>query len=218
MNATNKLTLSQVVWYFLPGMYAEMVILIPVAVIFPSKASEIMKVLGAVGFALVGLVIGFFIDGLRLYQLRPGYDEIRANFYSDLQRVLGSEKNVYFLLDQVVEYAEKEKNHSVRFGHSIWIMLGQMTALTWLNVSIWIIIAIFYWVIEATPSFFGFNMSLVAFILLCVQSAFVAFVLGRRLMLISIKEQKKANAIYLEFANAHRDAIRKMIGETNNVR
>jgi hypothetical protein len=203
----DKLTISQVAWYFLPGMYALLSAITPIACLSPSSTSALLSSLGAIGFAIIGLVIGFLIDGLRLYRFRPGYKTIRAEFFGQLQNDMGVSRNPYFILDQIVALAQSNEQSAIRFNHSIWIMLGQMTILSWLHAMLWILLPVAVWLFSKPPALWGHPVSFTGLVAASATAALIAVLVGVRLMWTSLEEQNKTNSMYREYAQAKKTEI-----------
>jgi hypothetical protein len=212
MDTFDKLSVSQLVWYLLPGLAGVIIVLFPLAVLSPDLAAKLATSLGALGFAILGMVVGFVLDGLRLYRLRPGYRTIRKEFFAQLQKTLNSDQDPYFLFYEVNTLALTQNNTIYRFSHSIWIMLGQMTFLSWTHGLIWAVVLVAYCIHRFTPNLLGTAVSGGTFVAVCLAVAAVSVVVGLRLLCISIEEQRKTNKIFLEFARANAADIQKALG------
>ena len=201
MEVIEKVTINHFIWYLLPGLVCLLLILFPLAVINITVAIKFYELLGIFGIILLGIVLGFIVEGLRLYRFRPNYGSIKNEFITNIQQILDSDLNSYYLLSRVKDHASNKKITIFEHKHSIWIMLGQLTILFFLEFVFWSIYLVYIscWNAQDTYQIFSTNLpeyqTLIVLIFFIVLFAFCAI----RFYLISIEEQDTTNKMLVSF-------------------
>lgn len=201
MDLLNRVTVSQFVWYLVPGLGSILFILLPVYAFYPNQTLVILEKTGSFGIFIFGIVFGFFIDGLRLYRLRPNYKTIKSAFHRELLEMVSSEQDPYFVQSGVVDLAVEKKYSGLSFKHSVWIMLGNFTILSVLEAIAWGCCFINYSVSKIpNVALFGECVSRETAMIISFVISIVFFAISIRLYYISIEDQNQTNQMYLEFA------------------
>lgn len=207
MDAFEKITISQLIWYFLPGLYVVLIILLPIVGVDPKFAKPFFASIGPVGIITLALVSGFLVDGLRLYRLRPKYSKIKKEFFKTLSKRV-KKRDPYFVLDQTVIHARTNSSSEVRFNHSIWIMLGQMSFLTWVHTMAWIISPILQYYLFGVVKTFGSTFDIQKTLFCYGIITLISTAIAARLTYMSLEEQKKTNGIYIDYLKSNPDLFK----------
>jgi hypothetical protein len=212
MNAFEKLSLDQIVWYTLPGAMFLFVVLFPVSIMYPNKIAYLFDNVGILGLFFIAIILGFLLDGLRLYRLRPQYMKIRSSFFDELKTALESEQNPYYLLEYLHKLLNETHYNTLRFYHSIWIMLGQVsTSIIFSSLLLWPFFMFNVTFLNGNCALFGEEVLKSHYVLFCFFSLSLSVTIGFRIMIISIEEQKKCNKMYIEFAKSNKDQIKEAL-------
>lgn len=213
MEALEKISIHQIIWYIIPGLFLFTVLVLPMTIIKPKEILELIKVIGIFGILLIGILLGFLLEGLRLYRMRPGYKIIRKKFFEELQTKLNTEQDPYYLLDQIYSVAKDDNNNTIKFNHSIWIMLGHLSILMFLSCLLWIAVSLINIFLIKTFSLLGTPITELQFLCICYFVSILSLIIGVRIMRISIEEQKKCNNIYVELSQVYKDKIKIRLKE-----
>lgn len=213
MDIFKNISVSHVIWYLLPGLWLILLILFPLMVFKPNVAASFLNAVGIVGILVLGVVLGFFLDGLRLYRLlRIDHKNFRRVFFSQLQDIITNNLNPYFILSCINDIATDKKITGISLHHAIWIMLGHFTVLSFLESFFWAI-ACYYLYYFSNPMYSLFNTETgrINAMLICIAFFTLFFIIGCRFFIIYKEDQKNTNSMYLDFAKQHRDEIRRLL-------
>jgi len=216
MEMFNKITIAHFIWYLVPGLAFELFLLFPFFVLSPPLAKAIFTNLGPVGIVLVAIVLGFILDGLRLYRLRPKYDETKSKFFSDLLIILNaSGLDPYFVQSRVADLAREKNVSGIAIHHAIWIMHGHMSMLAFLESCFWALTIGYFYFWEKAPypvlvSTYNWYKALSLFA--CLSLGFL--LVGLRFYKISSQDQKTTNKMFLDFAKQHVVEIKNIMNIT----
>ena len=186
----------------------------------PHVAAAFLKSIGIMGIIVLGIMLGFFLDGLRLYRLiRTQHSNFRNDFFKQLQNTIASNLNPYFILSSISDIADNKKNTGISLHHAIWIMLGHFTVLTFLETFFWVL-AFCHLYFFSNPVYLLFNIviSRINALAICIGFSCLFFAIGCRFLDIYIEDQNKTNLMYLDFAKQHRDEIRQFLHITTDIK
>jgi len=215
MNQLDKISISQFIWYLVPGLGLIYFILFPLLVFNPKIIKLFFSTVGPFGLIILGIIFGFLLDGLRLYRFRPKYFKIRKNFFLDLQSIIAVNLNPYFIQSHITDLANCKKTTGLSLHHAIWIMLGNFTILAFLEAIYWALYCL-YLIFFPPCSYlvFGRNISRNNAIVICAMFSVIFFVVAFRFLRISIEDQNNTNKMFTNFAKQYRDEIRKLLNIT----
>lgn len=216
MDMFKKISVSHVIWYLLPGLALILFILFPFLVFNPRVAASFLRVIGILGIIVLGIILGFFLDGLRLYRLlRLHHSMFRNAFFKQLQDTIADNLDPYFILSCINDIANNKNISGISLHHAIWIMLGHFTVLAFLEAIFWAL-ACFYLYYCSYPvySLFDMNICIINAILICFMFFVLFLIIGWRFFVIYREDQNNTNCMYLNFAKQHRDEIRRILNIT----
>jgi hypothetical protein len=208
MKDLDKLSISQVVWYLLPGLACLFFLSIPTAFFNIDLFVKILNSIGAVGIIIVSIVLGFIMDGLRLYRYRPRYKKIKKDFQKQITSVLGPEKDSYYIFWKVSKYASKNGYEQIPFLHAFWIFLAQITFLCWLDLIFWLGYSIYLFITKTGINILGYVVAYPTNLILCIGITIIFLIVGLILLSSSIEDQLKTNKMFMELINEHKDKIK----------
>jgi hypothetical protein len=212
MDLFEKISLSQIIWYLVPGLGLIFFLLFPLLVLNPDVVKIFFDTLGIFGLIIVGIILGFFLDGLRLYRFRPKYGQTRTVFFKELQTTIDSKLDPYFIQVCINDLAIKNNISDISLHHSIWIMLGHFTILAFLEAIFWVLtLAYIYAFLPMEFSIFGANVSKETAILVNSSFSILFFLIGFRFLIISEQDQKNTNKMFIDFAKQYRKQIKKLL-------
>jgi|SRR5208282_3309975 len=210
MEVVEKISLTHFIWYLLPGLALLLLFLFPLSLINLDVAVKLYKLLGASGIIILAAVLGFVVEGLRLYRLRPKYHSTKQVFFAKLQTTLKSELDPYYLLSRVKHIATDKNIADFELRHSIWIMLGQLTALFFLESFFWFLAYIYVLYFAPKENMYNVFSSCLPWPLTIpvIYAAMVFFgIITLRLYYISMDEQRTTNNMILSFAEQNAPEI-----------
>src|SRR5271157_4816553 len=124
MKGLEDLPLYTFVRFVITGLVATLLYLVmPVAVLDPGALQTITNVGNVIGIVVMALTIGFVLDGLKLYQLSPGYRRRKSVFMKRIASTLAvreDEAPTYFV--KVAELERTSGMADVALVHSRWVM------------------------------------------------------------------------------------------------
>lgn len=208
-------TITQIIWYILPGEMILFIFLFPFLLLVPEKTFSIITEISGIMWIGIGIILGFIMEGLRLYRFRPRYKKIRKEFFAKLQVPFQNKKediNPYYILDIIYDLATEKHYDTIRLYHSIWIMLGQLS-ISFLLAGVAYFPAVVFAYFKITAKYYlvgqtvSANLYVVTWSMLCV----LAIILGIRIMYVSLEEQRKVNDMYIDFMNSNKTELLKRI-------
>lgn len=216
MDMFKKIDITHVIWYLLPGLGLIVFGLFPLLVFKPHVVASLLEKIGISGIVVLGFVLGFFLDGLRLYRLlRFAHSEFRKDFFGRLQEALSSDLDPYFILSSISDIANSKHFTGISLHHAIWIMLGHFTVLAFLEAMFWALACFYmYYNLYYSYQLFGINVCVYNAMKLSILFCAVFFMIGWRLITIYKEDQNSTNNMYLNFAKQYRDEIRKVLNIT----
>ena len=211
-----KINISHVIWYLLPGLGLILLILFPLMVFKPHVAEAFLKSVGIMGVIVFGIILGFFLDGLRLYRLlRTQHSNFRSDFFKQLQNTIADNLDPYFILSSISDIADSKKITGISLHHAIWIMLGHFTVLTFLETFFWVLaFCHLYYFSNPVYSLFNIDICRINALAICFGFSCLFFIIGCRFLAIYREDQNNTNSMYLNFAKQHRDEIRQFLNIT----
>lgn len=211
MDIFNKITISNFIWYLVPGLGLIFFILFPLMVLQPHVAKNIISTAGPFGLIVLGSISGFFLDGLRLYRLRPGYSKIKTAFFGELRTTITGIENPYIIQSLIYDVAESKNITGFGLHHAIWIMLGHFAILSLIEGIFWMLMALYFTYMELPVyHLFGVNLSKEVTLIYCVAFGLLFVLSAFRLLYIAKEDQKNTNDMFSSFAEQHRDDILRL--------
>lgn len=212
MEMFEKISLNQVVWYMLPGAIFLFVVLLQVSLVYTSEVYALIDKIGIINAIAISIIMGFLLDGLRLYRLKPNFQKIKKDFYLSLQRLFHSEQDAKYILDYILKSMTSVQYNSVRFYHSMWIMNGQVSiSLLIASSIIWCFMLLSRLIYHLPCVILGYNVSLRFFTVFCILFWIVSVIIGLRIMFVSTQGQKNCNNMYYEFAVSNKKQIKEAL-------
>ncbi len=90
MKALDSLPLPSLVRYGLTGMVAALLIFVlPYALIEPSVITKIATGGGVASLIFGGIVVGFVLDAIKVYQFSPNYKDTKQQFFNNVAKIFG---------------------------------------------------------------------------------------------------------------------------------
>ena len=216
MDMFKKINVSHVIWYLLPGLGLILFILFPLMVFNPHVAASFLKVVGVFGIIVLGIILGFFLDGLRLYRLlRLHHSKFRNAFFEQLQETISDNLDPYFILSCINDIANNKKFNGISLHHAILIMLGHFTVLAFIEAIFWALACFYlYYSSNSVYPLFDINICVYNAINICFMFSVLFFIIGWRFFIIYKEDQNNTNCMYLNFAKQHREEIRQLLNIT----
>lgn len=212
MDMFNKITMSHFIWYLVPGLGLIFFLLFPLLVFQPHVAKLIFETVGPFGIIILGIILGFFLDGLRLYRWRPKYSEIKDTFFRELQNTIDIDLNPYFIQSHISDVARSKNITGLSLHHAIWIMHGHCAILGLVEALFWQLATLYFYFSEIPAySLFGMDVSRGVAIMSCIGLWGLFFFIGFRFQQISIEDQKTTNKMFLNFAAQHSNEIQELL-------
>jgi len=212
VNAFDKISINYVIWYTLPGAVLIFFILLPIGIVIPDMVFSFISGVGVFGLLLISVILGFMLDGLKLFRFRPNYQKIRKTFYKELQEVLGTKQDPYYLMDYMYTLMKETRYESVRFYVAVWVMLGQMSVSIIITaITLWGFFILSVYLGHSYPVLLGEGVSEFTYYVFCASAFAVSTLAGCRIMAVSLTEQKKSNQMYLDFAKSNKLQIQNAI-------
>lgn len=211
MDMFKKVNVSHVVWYLLPGLGLIILMLFPLMVFKPHVASAFLNSVGIMGIIVLGIILGFFLDGLRLYRLlriQVKHSKIREDFFQKLKNTIDNGLDPYFILYSISDIADSKEITGISLHHAIWIMLGHFTVLVFLETFFWVLVFChIYFLPDTVYTLFSKDMTWVNALAICAGFSCLFFVIGCQFLTVYREEQDKTNKMYLNFAEQFKDEI-----------
>lgn len=212
MDMFKKITISHFIWYLVPGLGLIFFLLLPLLVFKPHITKLFFETVGSFGIIILGITLGFFLDGLRLYRFRPKYFTIRDKFFRDLQAIIAPNLDPYFIQSHINDVANDKKITELSLHHAIWIMLGHFTILAFVEAFFWVVATLyFYYFTPSTYLLFDTNLTRCTAIMICLAFSALFLIIGLRFLYISTQDQNNTNTMFTNFAEQHRDEIRQLL-------
>ena len=217
MDIFDKISISQFIWYLVPGLSLIFLIALPVSAVNAIMIKSVFETLGPIGIFILSINLGFIVEGLRLYRLRPNYFQIRKDFFSELQGVFHTDLDPYFVQSNVSDLARKKNAGGISLHHSIWIMLGQISILTFIEAIYWLVFPMFFnWCNQnSTIELFGAQYPNWKAALLCLIFFVIFLIISIRLIVISTEDQRNTNKMFLNFASQNKDQLKTQMNLTS---
>jgi len=216
MDLFNKITIAHFIWYLVPGLALVFFLLFPFLILNPHLAYLIFKNLNPLGVILLGIVLGFSLDGLRLYRFRPNYKKTKDAFFMNLKEAINIELDPYFIQAQVSDVAKQKKVTGIGIHHAIWIMHGHLAILAFLECAFWGVTTLYILIWGDYPFYFmtiaGESRWLMASLYATLGGLF--FLIGLRFHLVSMEDQNTTNTMFLNFAKQYRKEIQTLLNMT----
>jgi len=215
MDQFEKISISNFIWYLVPGLGLIFFLLFPILVFKPEVTKLFFNTVGPFGIIILGTILGFFLDGLRLYRFRPKYSAIRDAFFQELKSTIAPNLDPYFIQSHINDLASSKKVTGLSLHHAIWIMLGDFTILAFLEAIFWLKYSLYlYFFPLCAYSLFDKNVSRYTAIRICTVFSVLFFVIAFRFLQISTQDQKNTNKMFTNFAKQYRDEIRQLLNIT----
>ncbi len=207
MRELDKISISQIIWYFLPGLALLTFLFFTLGVLNLELFIKIIDTIGLFGTIFMSLIFGSIMDGLRLYRIRPGYFKIKKEFHNEISNILGPELNPYYTFWKLSKFASNNGYEQIPFLHSFWIFLAQLTFLCWIAVSFWLFITIYLLFCKPNILLLGYEIVYPYNFLICLGITILFLVIGIRILFSSIEDQMKTNSMFLDLAKEHKFKI-----------
>lgn len=205
-----RMSVPFVFWYLLPGLTSIVVnLILPWALVSPSSLLGALSLEFFVVLLAGGLVAGFVMDSLKLYQFTPHYKSSRQAFLQDVATTLDVDENeALFLFEEVRLFAKLDSSpiNNLEFEHSRWVMMNHTSkaflvfALTWLALTLWW----FQQMIgngDSSPLSLGWRVGV----------ALIALGFWLRLATNAHKQQVRSNETYLRFMSRNKTRVQQML-------
>ncbi len=215
MDTFNKITVSNFIWYLVPGLGLIFFILFPLIVFQPHATKMFIDTVGPFGLIILGSILGFLLDGLRLYRFRPGYFKIKNIFFQKLQSTIAGIDNPYLIQSLIYDVAKNKNITGLSLHHAIWIMLGHFAILALLEGFYWLLTALYFTYMKISVyHLFGAISSQGVVLMSCVAFGLLFVLIGFRLLYIANEDQNTTNNMFSSFAEQHRDEILQLFNVT----
>jgi len=195
MKSVENLPLSLFVRFCLTGLVAMATIGLPgLLVLTPDKIMQFSKMGNILGIVFLGLVVGFMIDGLKIYQWDPGYKRRKMAFMCNIALALEvptEEAPSFFVRAAQIE--RKLGLGEIDFIHSRWVMIDASGKLCLLAAILWGLTAML-WIPNAR-----YPLGIVAAILL---------LLALRYIITARQERQRVEKLYIQFCKLNAQMIR----------
>jgi hypothetical protein len=209
----NKLTISHFIWYLVPGLALVFFLLFPFFVLNPPLAKLIYANLTPVGIVMLAIFLGFVLDGLRLYRMRPKYKQTKIVFFTQLKNTLGANNlDPYFVQSHVADVARQKDVSGIGIHHAIWIMHGHLSILAFLECLFWVSVLGYFYFFGCSPYpilVITTSWTKAAFVYGALSLVYLS--LGLRFHKISMEDQSTTNKMFLNFATQHRKEIKHLL-------
>jgi len=212
MDLFSKITIAHFIWYLVPGLALVFFVLFPFVIIDPHLAKLLLQNIGSVGVVLLSIVMGFSLDGLRLYRFRTNYGNIKSNFFEELKNIIGIDLDPYFIQSHISEIARAKEVTGIGIHHAIWIMHGHLAVLSLLESIFWLVASVYFY-IWGKPICPLLVFPVTKIVCLWTYATFFLFfgLVGYRFQAISIEDQQTTNRMFLNFAKQHKSEILQLL-------
>lgn len=198
MEILENLGFPNLIRYGLTGLVAEILFLIvPLGILRPEYLTEMTKLAGLSGFLIFGIVLGFILDALKMYQFFPGYKRDRSLLLKEISKALDvAEEDAVTYVSKVMQIDREKAGGSIFFAHARWVMMNISCVLLILAAAIWGLIAILLLIFESNPS--GTAL---------IIAAIIMAVIAWRLFYTAKQEQEKTDKAYVMFCRENKTMI-----------
>ena len=216
MDLFNKVTISHFIWYLVPGLGLIFFLLFPLLVFNPHVTKLFFQTIGPFGIIILGIILGFALDGLRLYRFRPKYFSIREEFFRHLQATIDPDLDPYFIQSHINDVARNRNVTGLSLHHAIWIMLGHFTILGFFEAFFWLLATLYFrfFSTSAYSVLFGTDVFRETAIMICAAFTVLFLIISFRFLNISTEDQKNTNTMFSNFAEQYGDEIRQLLNVT----
>lgn len=198
MKALESLPLPSLIRYGLTGMVAALLVFVsPYVLIEPSNMTKIASAEGVASLIFGGIVTGFILDAIKVYQFSPNYEDTKQKFFSNVAKIFDVPIDKARRLSSRAVYLEQSNNGGhILFQHSRWVMITTSSAIFIFSATIYTFFAImFYFQDKAdTPARLAI-------------AALVSFVIGLRLMRTAREVRENVNNDYLFFIESNKEEL-----------
>jgi hypothetical protein len=195
MKSVENLPLSIFVRFCLTGLVAIATLAFPgFLVLMPDKIMQFSNLGNILAIVFLGLVVGFMIDGLKIYQFDPGYKRRKAAFMSNLALALDipvEDAPSFFV--RAAQFERKLGLGEIDFIHSRWVMIDASGKLCFSAAILWGVTAI-----RCIPSA-RYHLVIIAVIL---------FLLSLRYFMTARQERLRVEKLYIQFCKLNASIIR----------
>jgi hypothetical protein len=216
MDLFSKITVSHFIWYLMPGLAGILFVCFPLLVFCPTVIEKAIHAIGPVGLVLLGIILGFSLDGLRLYRSKHKYNDIKRAFFNELQRIVGKAIDPYLIQTNIVEIAKEKGVSGISFHHAIWIMHGHFSIMCYVQSAFWFVAGFSILLLPPKSNLiFGFfRLSNDATSIMCyIISSFIG-IIGYRFMKISNEDQETTNNMFIDFAKQYKTELKSKLNIT----
>ncbi|MBI3809379.1 MAG: hypothetical protein HY284_02830 [Nitrospirae bacterium] len=101
-----------------------MFVVLPVILYSPQAALQLATPGMVAILSAVGILLGFVLDALKLYQWSPGYEVSKKEYFDSIAELVGGDPNKARSISSLSVRLEKELNGGeIFFQHSRWVMV-----------------------------------------------------------------------------------------------
>ena len=196
MKLFDSLPLPTLVRYGLTGMVAVILfIVLPYVFLEPDIAIKFATPGGISVLVVGGIIVGFLLDALKVYQLSPGYKKTKQQFFNDIASVVNVQSDEAMAFSsRAVQLEKQNEGGNIFFQHSRWVMIT--TSGTLFSVG----------GICGCLSVYNFLSSKLIRNCFAVSVAgFISLVIGARLFQTAKQVRKMVNQDYLFFCKENRE-------------
>ncbi len=213
MDLFNKISISHFIWYLMPGLGGLLLIYFPILVFNPVAIKISIEAMGSVGLILLCIILGFLLDGLRLYRYKYNYECIKQDFFKKMQNIVGKELDPYLIQNNIIELMRKKKISAINVHHSIWIMHGHFSILCFIQAIFWLFVIVYIQdAKQESYSIFGsYTFTKYSTITFCTFAILTFVLIGYRFMCISNEDQTTTNNMFLDFGRQHTKELKQLL-------
>lgn len=146
MITAKDIRLATFVWYVLPGInLVFFLVVLPLAILDYGALSDTFSFGAVAGLTVVGMIGGFLMDSMKLYQFTPGYHRTRKRFYDCLARVVHdtedasteSGRDVFRSLQVILSSKRSEERLYPDLEHARWVMINHTSKVFYISAFLW---------------------------------------------------------------------------------
>ncbi|MBF0520804.1 MAG: hypothetical protein HQK92_13920 [Nitrospirae bacterium] len=207
-------------WYILPGINAIcLLVIFPLLILNTKYVLTNLSLVSVIGWILAGLVIGFLMDSMKLYQYTFKYSEDSNDFFYSLSFIINGEKDITIgkkrgrEIFNIIGFMLRDENKTFPlFEHSRWVMVDHSSKIALISFFVWFFIGAFSFLTSELDTLYinSYMKVLYCKLFICLLSLLYLFI-GFRLNKVSNEIRQEANKLYETYAKLYKEEISKMI-------
>ncbi|HSB69545.1 MAG TPA: hypothetical protein VLT62_09450 [Candidatus Methylomirabilis sp.] len=201
----DKFPVPYILRYALTGLLAVALLAIwPAAMFQPSLLKSLETLGGVTGLLTVGVMVGFTLDALKLYQLSPGYRKGKVRLLAGVATALSvTKEEAPYYFGKAVAMERDQGGGAIFFSHTRWVLMTISGTLFFVSFFFWLLVYVRLRWIGGEQ-----DQALYAGV-----SAIACGVLALRMYFTSRQEVRSSDGAYVHFCQENRKALTQPIDQ-----